>query len=79
MIIGFSGLDPQKRAIAYVDNVKHEELKGLLGGDENGHYHLTSKEHEDLSVLKPETEINHENLQGLQGGKQNEHYHLTAE
>ena len=41
-VMGFSGIDPPlKRSGAGRD---HEQLEGLLGGDENGHYHLTKRE-----------------------------------
>ena len=71
----------------------HEALQNLLGGDAEGHYHLTEAETENLGKLitaligaNGEVEIpssgeggitNHEELEGLQGGSNNEHYHLT--
>ena len=30
---------------------KHEQLSGLLGGDNNGHYHLTQTEYQQLKIL----------------------------
>ena len=39
--IGYTGIDPQKR---YMYDDDHEILRGLLGGNDNGHYHLTLAE-----------------------------------
>ena len=39
-IVGLSGIDPQKKA-AVLD---HELLQSLLGGDSNGHFHITSEQ-----------------------------------
>lgn len=48
--VGFSGIDPQRK---YVDiGVEdHELLEGLLGGDNNGHYHLTQSELDKLNDM----------------------------
>ena len=40
LIVGYSGLDPDKRVKA--STINHEGLDGLLGGDWAGHYHLTN-------------------------------------
>ena len=49
LIIGFSGIDPQKkRSIGIVD---HEKLQNLLGGKEKEHYHLTREEWEKVIEL----------------------------
>ena len=40
LTVGFSGIDPPKLSSG-VGTSDHEELTTLLGGDENGHYHLT--------------------------------------
>ena len=48
-VMGFSGIDPPlKRSGGKLD---HEQLEGLLGGDETGHYHLTKAELEALIEL----------------------------
>ena len=48
-VMGFSGIDPPlKRSGQGLD---HEKLNGLLGGDENGHYHLTRAELDALLEL----------------------------
>ena len=69
-------------------NINHEELKGLLGGEPAGHYHLTSGEVEKLAklitLLFPDgdetyPEIDHEKLKNLKGGNSGGHYHLTDE
>ena len=39
LTVGFSGIDPPLKGEDI--ELDHEELNGLLGGDENGHYHLT--------------------------------------
>ena len=39
LTVGFSGIDPQKKVDP--STIDHEELAGLLGGNDNGHYHLT--------------------------------------
>lgn len=44
--LGFSGIDPSRR-YAGIDD--HEILRNLLGGDDDGHYHLTL---EELSWLR---------------------------
>ena len=40
LTVGFSGIDPPKKSSGG-GTEDHEELNNLLGGDENGHYHLT--------------------------------------
>ena len=63
--------------------IPHELLDGLLGGGEEGHYHLTSEELEKLQAYPAIRDINgnidHEKLSGLLGGAANKHYHLTQE
>lgn len=61
--------------------IPHEELGGLLGGSDKGHYHLTKDEYDklgeypDFDVL---TEVlKHNELKGLQGGQSGDYYHLT--
>ena len=63
--------------------IPHEELGGLLGGSDKGHYHLTKDEYDklgeypDLDVL---TEVlKHNELSGLQGGQSGDYYHLTKD
>ena len=61
----------------------HEELDGLLGGDESGHYHLTEEELGKLRNYPQYQAINrvirHEELPDLLGGTSGGHYHLTEE
>ncbi len=72
---------------AFVDpkDIDHEALKNLLGGDENGHYHLTEDEKEKLQSYPSVSDImgsinsNHEKLTNLMGGNASGHYHLTNE
>ena len=52
----------------------HEELEGLLGGNQAGHFHLTQEQY--ISLLNG---TSHEELKGLLGGNQSGHYHLTQE
>ena len=41
-ILGFSGIDPQKKhSVAIID---HELLNSLLGGNSEGHFHLTREQ-----------------------------------
>ena len=61
-----------------LDDVNHEKLKGLLGGNENGHYHLTKEQH-DRTQDWVRDGISHEELKRLLGGDTNGHYHLTEE
>ena len=64
-------------------DIPHEQLGGLLGGDEAGHYHLTESEAEKLKdypkYSELNTELKHQELPDLQGGSEGEHYHLTLE
>ena len=41
LTVGFSGIDPPLKANAA--ETDHEKLDGLLGGDFEGHYHLTKE------------------------------------
>ena len=50
LVVGFSGIDPSKRVNA--GDLNHEELDGLLGGSaEEGHYHLTLNEWDNVIWL----------------------------
>lgn len=40
LTVGFSGIDPPKKSSGGGTD-DHEALTNLLGGDDNGHYHLT--------------------------------------
>ena len=70
-----------------LNNIDHEKLNNLLGGNEEGHYHLTNDELTRLQKLLflflPNNEvypvIDHEKLNNLLGGNKNGHYHLTLE
>ena len=71
------------------NEVPHEELDTLLGGDDNGHYHLTEDELQKLNKLintlipngddgdVGDVEVDHEQLSNLLGGVASGHYHLT--
>ena len=48
-VMGFSGIDPPLKHSA--KDLDHEKLSGLLGGNENGHYHLTRAELDKLIEL----------------------------
>ena len=78
----------------YIDlkpsEIPHEELSGLLGGNTDGHYHLTEAELSKLlkviDELMPDGENielpsvdSHEELSLLYGGNTEGHYHLTNE
>ena len=39
LTVGFSAIDPPKKINPY--DIDHEQLDGLLGGNWEGHYHLT--------------------------------------
>ena len=63
--------------------IPHEKLEGLLGGDANGHYHLTAEELAKLNGYPEYAVLNalirHEGLPDLMGGTAAGHYHLTQE
>ena len=71
--------------------IPHELLDELMGGDEDGHYHLTDVELEKLKAMiqtfVPDGEevdphegiSSHEMLNGLFGGNANGHYHFTSD
>ena len=69
------------------DNKNHETLDNLLGGDTNGHYHLTGEERTKLinlittilSANGNELNIDHETLKNILGGNTDGHYHLTED
>lgn len=44
LTVGFSGIDPPLKQKVKPEDLNHERLAGLLGGDENGHYHLTEEQ-----------------------------------
>lgn len=74
-------------------DIPHDELDGLLGGDENGYYHLTEvvlrkllliiealmPDEDSDEIELPYTTPDHERLDGLKGGTVNEHYHFTQD
>ena len=65
--------------IAHLKDFNHEKLKNLLGGDANGHFHLTQNELSKLINIPDNLDsINHEQLMGLLGGNSSGHYHITA-
>ncbi len=51
LIVGFSGIDPPLKLDVMSSNVNHEELNNLLGGDDDGHYHLTKEQYDELKKL----------------------------
>ena len=71
--------------------IPHELLDGLMGGDEDGHYHLTDVQLDKLKAMiqtfVPDGEdvdphegiSSHEMLNGLFGGNANGHYHFTSD
>lgn len=42
LTVGYSGIDPPLNANSY--GLDHECLEGLLGGDDEEHYHLTEEQ-----------------------------------
>lgn len=60
-IQGFSGIDPQK--IVNASDLNHEQLYGLLGGADNGHYHLTQE------LLNKLINVPAEGITGAKGDK----------
>ena len=63
--------------------IPHEKLDELLGGDKNGHFHLTEDELAKLRTYPAYAVLNtllrHEKLPDLLGGTDAGHYHLTQE
>ena len=61
--------------------IPHERLDELLGGNSEGHYHLTEDEIVKLQAYPEREDLNaaieHEKLPDLQGGSEGKHYHLT--
>ena len=61
LIIGFSGIDPPLKVLA--SEINHEELDNLLGGEPEGHYHLTKEQWEKIIEIldgpdpEPKTEF----------------------
>ena len=49
LTVGYSGVDPPLNANSY--GLDHECLDGLLGGDDNGHYHITEEQLKALQEL----------------------------
>ena len=64
-------------------DIDHEQLKNLLGGSDDGHYHLTIEEKNKLQSYPADDDImgsinsDHEKLTNLMGGNASGHYHLT--
>ena len=59
-------------------NLDHEKLQNLLGGDANGHFHLTQDELLKVASYPAFSQIKHELLPDLMGGKVGEHFHLDS-
>lgn len=66
LTVGYSGIDPQKRVLEY--ELDHERLNHLQGGDELGHYHLTSKELDRLKILISERFAEDSDMTEYDGG-----------
>lgn len=49
LTVGFSSIDPPK--IVDFSWLNHETLENLLGGDENGHYHLTKELWDEITDI----------------------------
>ena len=49
LTVGYAGIDPPLKNDG--TDLDHECLDGLLGGDDEGHYHLTKKQLEGLEEL----------------------------
>ena len=75
-----NGDDDDKPAYEPVDesNLNHEKLQKLLGGNSDGHFHLTQDELLKLASYPPFSQIKHETLPDLMGGLDNEHFHLNS-
>ena len=56
----------------------HEQLKGLLGGDASGHFHVTASQLQLLNNVATGGN-NHEGLSGLLGGNASGHFHLSQD
>ena len=52
LIVGFSGIDPPLKVNASA--LDHERLQGLLGGNTDGHYHITRTLWEQIMMLLDE-------------------------
>ena len=46
LTVGFSAIDPPKKIDS--SKIDHELIAGLLGGNEDGHYHLTKDQWDDV-------------------------------
>ena len=80
-------MDKLTELLDRVEDLNHEELEGLLGGNASGHYHLTNEELQKLAklllLLYPNGSetypiVDHEKLSNLLGGASAGHYHLTS-
>ena len=49
LTVGFAGIDPPLKQDT--SEINHEDLDNLLGGDDNGHYHLTGDQVEQLMEM----------------------------
>ena len=49
LTVGYSGIDPPLKADSY--GLDHECLDGLLGGNDDGHYHITEEQLERLTQI----------------------------
>ena len=49
LVVGYSGIDPPLKTDG--TGLNHEDLDGLLGGNDEGHYHLTKTQIEQLSDM----------------------------
>ena len=59
LTLGYAGIDPPLKTDG--TGLNHEDLDGLLGGDDEGHYHLTREQLEELiDMLQPKIIIGQE-------------------
>ena len=49
LTLGYAGIDPPLKTDG--TGLNHEDLDGLLGGNDNGHYHITKKQLERLEEI----------------------------
>ena len=49
LTVGYAGIDPPMKTDG--TGLNHEDLDRLLGGNDNGHYHITKKQLEQLEEL----------------------------
>ena len=58
-------------------DIDHERLSGLLGGNSDGHFHVSQDELLKLASYPEFSQIKHELLPDLLGGDESGHFHLN--